>query len=94
MSEEQIAIAVTFTTAALFAILLVWQLPHFLAIATFRASEYGRAGLKVRPMASADAQRTIALVWRGRSPLGPALREIAGALRDAYPATNTRSARS
>lgn len=34
---------------ALFAILLVWQLPHFLAIATFRAPEYERAGLKVMP---------------------------------------------
>ncbi len=34
---------------ALFAILFVWQLPHFLAIATFRAPEYGRAGLKVLP---------------------------------------------
>jgi len=34
---------------ALFAILLVWQLPHFLAIATFRAPEYARAGLKVMP---------------------------------------------
>jgi protoheme IX farnesyltransferase len=34
---------------ALFAILLVWQLPHFLAIATFRAPEYERAGLKVLP---------------------------------------------
>ena len=34
---------------ALFAILFVWQLPHFLAIATFRAPEYERAGLKVQP---------------------------------------------
>lgn len=34
---------------ALFAILFVWQLPHFLAIATFRAPEYDRAGLKVLP---------------------------------------------
>lgn len=34
---------------ALFAILLVWQLPHFLAIATFRAVEYERAGLLVLP---------------------------------------------
>jgi protoheme IX farnesyltransferase len=34
---------------ALFAILFVWQLPHFLAIATFRAPEYARAGLKVLP---------------------------------------------
>jgi protoheme IX farnesyltransferase len=34
---------------ALFAILFVWQLPHFLAIATFRAPEYQRAGLVVLP---------------------------------------------
>jgi protoheme IX farnesyltransferase len=34
---------------ALFAILFVWQLPHFLAIASFRAPEYARAGLKVLP---------------------------------------------
>ncbi|HKY36077.1 MAG TPA: heme o synthase [Polyangiaceae bacterium] len=34
---------------ALFAILFVWQLPHFLAIATFRAPDYERAGLKVLP---------------------------------------------
>jgi len=34
---------------ALFAILFVWQLPHFLAIAMFRAPEYDRAGLKVLP---------------------------------------------
>lgn len=31
----------------LFLILLVWQLPHFLAIALFREEEYGRAGLRV-----------------------------------------------
>jgi len=30
-----------------FAILLVWQLPHFLAIAVFRREEYARAGLRV-----------------------------------------------
>ncbi len=33
----------------LFLILLVWQLPHFLAIATFRREEYARAGLVVMP---------------------------------------------
>ncbi len=42
---------------ALFAILFVWQLPHFLAIATFRAPEYERAGLKVLPNV-AGAQAT------------------------------------
>ncbi|MBM4375134.1 MAG: protoheme IX farnesyltransferase [Deltaproteobacteria bacterium] len=34
---------------ALFAVLFFWQLPHFLAIATFRESEYTRAGIKVMP---------------------------------------------
>ena len=33
----------------LFLILLIWQLPHFLAIATFRREEYARAGLVVQP---------------------------------------------
>ena len=34
---------------ALFAMLFFWQLPHFLAIATFRRDEYARAGIKVMP---------------------------------------------
>jgi len=33
----------------LFLVLLIWQLPHFLAIATFRREEYARAGLLVQP---------------------------------------------
>lgn len=33
----------------LFLILLVWQLPHFLAISLFRRDEYARAGLRVLP---------------------------------------------
>src|SRR6185295_11675598 len=49
------------------------------------ATEARRAGLRVRPMASPKARRTIALAWRRRSPLGPALREIALVLRDAFP---------
>lgn len=48
-------------------------------------TEVARAGLRVRPMASAKAYRTIALVWRRRSPLGPTLREVARALCDAFP---------
>lgn len=35
---------------ALFAILFVWQLPHFLAIAIFRKEEYARAGIRVLPV--------------------------------------------
>ena len=49
------------------------------------ATEAGRARLRVRPMASTKAYRTIALVWRTRSPLGPALREIARVLCGAFP---------
>jgi protoheme IX farnesyltransferase len=37
---------------ALFAILFVWQLPHFIAISMFRAEEYHAAGLKVVPIES------------------------------------------
>ena len=35
---------------ALFAILFVWQIPHFHAIAIFRCGEYERAGLRVLPV--------------------------------------------
>jgi protoheme IX farnesyltransferase len=34
----------------LFAILFVWQLPHFLAIALFRSADYARAGAAVLPV--------------------------------------------
>lgn len=33
----------------LFSVMFLWQVPHFLAIATFRQSEYERAGIKVLP---------------------------------------------
>jgi protoheme IX farnesyltransferase len=39
---------------ALFAVLFFWQLPHFLAIATFRRDEYTRAGIKVLPAIQGD----------------------------------------
>ncbi len=39
---------------ALFAVLFFWQLPHFLAIATFRRDEYTRAGIKVMPATHGD----------------------------------------
>lgn len=35
---------------ALFLILFVWQLPHFIAISLFRADEYKAAGLKIIPV--------------------------------------------
>jgi heme o synthase len=48
---------------AVFAILFIWQIPHFHAIALFRKKEYERAGLKTLPGARGDAaaRRAIAL---------------------------------
>lgn len=39
---------------ALFAVLLVWQVPHFLAIAIRRRDEYARAGLRVAPVVQGE----------------------------------------
>ena len=38
----------------LFAVMFIWQIPHFLAIATFRRDDYQRAGLKVLPVERGD----------------------------------------
>lgn len=48
-------------------------------------TEARRANLRVRSFADPKPHRTIALAWRKGSPLEPALREIAGAMRAAYP---------
>jgi protoheme IX farnesyltransferase len=34
----------------LFAVIFFWQIPHFLAIGTFRREEYARAGFKIFPL--------------------------------------------
>ena len=39
---------------ALFGVLFLWQIPHFLAIASFRKADYQRAGLKVLPVVRGD----------------------------------------
>lgn len=39
---------------ALFGVLFFWQIPHFVAIATFRREEYRRAGIKVLPNERGD----------------------------------------
>lgn len=41
--------------AVLFAILFLWQVPHFLAITLFRTNDYQRAGLKVLPAERGEA---------------------------------------
>ncbi len=38
----------------LFGVMFIWQVPHFLAIATFRRDDYARAGLKVLPVERGD----------------------------------------
>ena len=47
--------------------------------------EAKRAGLHVRPLASASARRTIALVWRKGASSNELLRAIAKVMREAYP---------
>ncbi|HSB35738.1 MAG TPA: LysR substrate-binding domain-containing protein, partial [Thermoanaerobaculia bacterium] len=51
------------------------------------ATEAARAGLRVRPFAEPSPRRTIALVWRKRSPLADALKRVAATLRRAWPGT-------
>ena len=45
-------------TWALFAILFLWQLPHFLAIAWMYRSDYARAGLQMLPGSDTDGDAT------------------------------------
>lgn len=48
----------------LFGILLVWQIPHFIAIALYRKTEYARAGIRVVPLVRGDAVAKIqAVAW-------------------------------
>ncbi|WP_438020069.1 heme o synthase [Sorangium sp. So ce315] len=46
----------------LFAVMFLWQIPHFLAIATFRREEYKRAGLKVLPVEKGDRTARLHMV--------------------------------
>ncbi len=48
-------------------------------------TEIRRAKLKIRSFAEPAPYRTIALVWRKTSALGPALRHVARVIRRAYP---------
>jgi protoheme IX farnesyltransferase len=48
----------------LFGILFVWQIPHFLAIALYRADEYAKAGIRVVPLVRGTAIAKIqAVAW-------------------------------
>jgi LysR family hydrogen peroxide-inducible transcriptional activator len=48
-------------------------------------TEVQRAQLRVRPFAEPVPKRTLALIWRRRSPLAGALQQVAGTVRAAYP---------
>ncbi|MGM0577304.1 MAG: heme o synthase [Myxococcota bacterium] len=48
----------------LFGILLLWQLPHFLAISLYRKKDYARAGIRVVPIVRGDeVARRQAVAW-------------------------------
>ncbi len=42
--------------------MFIWQVPHFLAIATFRRDDYARAGLKVLPVERGDRVTRVHIV--------------------------------
>ncbi len=44
---------------ALFAILFVWQFPHFMAIAWLYRTDYGRAGIRMLPVVQPDGLSTV-----------------------------------
>jgi LysR family hydrogen peroxide-inducible transcriptional activator len=54
--------------------------------------ENRRGQLEIRPFAAPVPGRTLALVWRPRSPFGAALKEIAAAMRESLKAARTRPA--
>ncbi len=48
----------------LFAVLFLWQIPHFVAITLFRKADYARAGLKVMPNITGElASRHTIIRW-------------------------------
>jgi LysR family hydrogen peroxide-inducible transcriptional activator len=57
-------------------------------------TEAGRAGLKIRPLASPAAHRTIALVWRKHAPLATTLKSLAAVMRAAFPVTKPRTTKA
>lgn len=54
----------TFEAWALYALLFVWQFPHFYAIAWMYRDEYARAGIKMLPVVSPDMDSTAkSILW-------------------------------
>jgi protoheme IX farnesyltransferase len=91
---------------ALFAILFVWQFPHFMAIAWLYREEYARAGIRMLPVVQPDGLSTVVealfyavlMIPVSLAPwklgiTGPAYPGIAGALGLFYFAYTIRFAR-
>ncbi|MBP1776804.1 MAG: protoheme farnesyltransferase, partial [candidate division NC10 bacterium] len=57
--------ALTGEAWALFAILFLWQFPHFLSIAWMHREDYGRAGIAFLPVVDADGRSTARLMLIG-----------------------------
>ncbi len=55
----------------LFAIMFLWQLPHFLAIAWLYREDYARAGIQVLPVEDRDGQSTFRQAVLGSAVLLP-----------------------
>jgi heme o synthase len=70
---------------ALFAVVLVWQVPHFLAIATYLRHDYARAGLHVLPADHGDRATRVGIV-AGATALVPVslLITVSGAAGQVY----------
>ncbi|MBC8131914.1 MAG: protoheme IX farnesyltransferase [Deltaproteobacteria bacterium] len=47
---------------ALFGILFLWQIPHFLAIAIYRCDDYGRAGFEILPLSIGDRPTRLVII--------------------------------
>lgn len=47
---------------ALFGILFLWQIPHFLAIALYRSEDYGRAGFEILPLVVGERPTRVVIV--------------------------------
>lgn len=47
--------AIALPGLVLFAVLLLWQIAHFLAIGLFRKAEYAQAGMRILPLTHGDA---------------------------------------
>jgi protoheme IX farnesyltransferase len=47
---------------ALFGVLFLWQIPHFLAIALYRSEDYGRAGFEILPLSIGERPTRIVIV--------------------------------